>query len=73
MSEETQDKEFKQILSYYSEIQKKLRGKANRTQKALVRKAFTLALNAHKNMRRRSGEPYIIHPLEVAIDRKSVV
>ena len=66
MSEETQDKEFKQILSYYSEIQKKLRGKANRTQKAFVRKAFTLALNAHKDMRRRSGEPYIIHPLEVA-------
>ena len=66
MSEETQDKEFKQILSYYSEIQKKLRGRANRTQKALVRKAFTLALNAHKDMRRRSGEPYIIHPLEVA-------
>ena len=67
MSEETQDKEFKLILSYYSEIQKKLRNKANRSQKALVRKAFTLAMNAHKDMRRRSGEPYIIHPLEVAL------
>ena len=32
----------------------------------LVEKAFRLADEAHKNMRRRSGEPYIIHPLEVA-------
>ena len=61
------DKEFKQILSYYSEIQRKLRGRATRVQKSLVRKAFGLALNAHKDMRRRSGESYIIHPLQVAI------
>lgn len=31
-----------------------------------VRKAFDFANNAHKNVRRRSGEPYIIHPVEVA-------
>jgi len=61
------DKEFKQILSYYAEIQRKLRGKSTRGQKVLVRKAFNLALNAHKNMRRRSGEPYILHPIQVAI------
>ena len=61
------DKEFKQLLSYYSEIQRKLRGRATREQKVLVRKAFNLALNAHKDMRRRSGEPYIIHPVQVAI------
>ncbi len=67
MNSEVPDKEFKQILFYYSEIQKKLRGRATREQKVLVRKAFNLALNAHKNMRRRSGEPYIIHPLQVAI------
>ena len=34
--------------------------------KELVRKAFDLACVAHKGMRRRSGEPYIIHPIEVA-------
>lgn len=34
--------------------------------KALVRKAFDLANEAHKEMRRKSGEPYIIHPIEVA-------
>lgn len=32
-----------------------------------IRKAFTFALEAHKDMRRRSGEPYIFHPLEVAL------
>jgi GTP diphosphokinase / guanosine-3',5'-bis(diphosphate) 3'-diphosphatase len=31
-----------------------------------VREAFELAKEAHKTMRRRSGEPYIYHPLEVA-------
>lgn len=31
-----------------------------------VRKAFDFANNAHKNVRRRSGEPYILHPMEVA-------
>lgn len=33
---------------------------------AVVQKAFDFANEAHKNVRRRSGEPYIIHPIEVA-------
>lgn len=33
----------------------------------LVRKAFDLAVEAHSDMRRKSGEPYIYHPIEVAI------
>ena len=32
-----------------------------------VKRAFLLAKEAHKGARRRSGEPYIIHPIEVAI------
>src|SRR6056297_1164642 len=32
----------------------------------LITKAFNLANKAHMNMRRRSGEPYIIHPIAVA-------
>ncbi|MBW7847700.1 MAG: bifunctional (p)ppGpp synthetase/guanosine-3',5'-bis(diphosphate) 3'-pyrophosphohydrolase [Bacteroidales bacterium] len=32
----------------------------------MVRKAFTLAVEAHKDMRRKTGEPYIYHPIEVA-------
>lgn len=32
----------------------------------LMRKAFTFARDAHKNQRRKSGEPYIVHPIAVA-------
>jgi GTP pyrophosphokinase len=34
--------------------------------KELVRIAFEMAAEAHKTMRRKSGEPYILHPLAVA-------
>ncbi len=34
--------------------------------KRLIEKAFKVAYDAHKETRRRSGEPYIIHPLSVA-------
>jgi GTP diphosphokinase / guanosine-3',5'-bis(diphosphate) 3'-diphosphatase len=37
-----------------------------RTDKALIRKAFKIAYNAHKGALRMSGEPYIIHPIAVA-------
>jgi len=36
-------------------------------QRKVIRKAFDVASEAHKNVRRKSGEPYILHPLEVAI------
>ena len=32
----------------------------------MVNKAFYFAVEAHKDQRRRSGEPYIYHPIEVA-------
>ncbi|MCL4119784.1 UNVERIFIED_CONTAM: hypothetical protein GTU68_059981 [Idotea baltica] len=35
-------------------------------QKVLVRKAFKIAADAHEGTRRKSGEPYILHPLAVA-------
>lgn len=38
----------------------------NTEDKKEVKKAFYFAVEAHKNMRRRTGEPYIYHPLEVA-------
>ena len=41
----------------------RLKKKADRE---IVEKAFNLAFLAHKEMRRRSGEPYICHPLAVA-------
>jgi GTP diphosphokinase / guanosine-3',5'-bis(diphosphate) 3'-diphosphatase len=38
----------------------------NPVDKKIVRKAFKMALEAHKDMRRKTGEPYIYHPLSVA-------
>jgi guanosine-3',5'-bis(diphosphate) 3'-pyrophosphohydrolase len=37
-----------------------------RGDKKEIRKAFDMALESHKNMRRKSGEPYIYHPIAVA-------
>ncbi len=39
---------------------------ANQSELDVVQKAFDFANEAHKNVRRRSGGPYIIHPIEVA-------
>lgn len=39
---------------------------ANQEELDVVQKAFDFANEAHKNVRRRSGGPYIIHPIEVA-------
>ena len=39
---------------------------ANQKELAVVQKAFEFANEAHKNVRRRSGEPYMLHPIAVA-------
>jgi guanosine-3',5'-bis(diphosphate) 3'-pyrophosphohydrolase len=39
---------------------------SKRGDKALIRKAFKIAYNAHKGAMRLSGEPYILHPIAVA-------
>jgi GTP pyrophosphokinase len=60
------EKEKKEILKRYSAILRALGDKADKAERALIRKAFDLALDAHKDMRRKSGEPYIYHPIAVA-------
>ncbi|MFZ4413372.1 MAG: RelA/SpoT family protein [Bacteroidales bacterium] len=62
------DEEFekKEILKRYRNIFTVWRTNISKEDKKLIRKAFNLAVNAHKDMRRRTGEPYIYHPLEVA-------
>ena len=39
----------------------------------LIQKAFDFANQAHKDIRRRSGEPYMLHPIEVATIVVSVI
>lgn len=54
------------IIQKYRELLTYLYDKTNKEQRKMIKKAFTLAVNAHKDMRRKSGEPYIYHPLAVA-------
>jgi len=58
--------EKKEILKRYSALLRGLGEKVDKHDKKKIRKAFDLALNAHKDMRRKSGEPYIYHPIAVA-------
>lgn len=61
-----EEQERKEILRQYRALLRSLRHKLKRGDKELVRTAFEMAAEAHKTMRRKSGEPYILHPLAVA-------
>ncbi|MEP6681922.1 MAG: bifunctional (p)ppGpp synthetase/guanosine-3',5'-bis(diphosphate) 3'-pyrophosphohydrolase [Parafilimonas sp.] len=63
----TQEQEKKLILRQYRALLKILRPKFKKGDEELVRRAFEIAADAHKTMRRKSGEPYILHPIAVAI------
>jgi GTP pyrophosphokinase len=58
--------ENKIIVKAYGGLLKSIRRNLTKDDKLLIRQAFELSLEAHKNMRRKSGEPYILHPLAVA-------
>lgn len=61
------DMEKKELLKRYRMLLKVCKPVTDAKDKRLIRKAFNLAAEAHKGMRRRSGEPYIFHPVEVSI------
>jgi GTP pyrophosphokinase len=60
------DQEKKLILREYRALLRALKPKIKPGDKELLRHAFEMAADAHKTMRRKSGEPYILHPLAVA-------
>lgn len=60
------EQENKEIVKAYRQLLRSIRRAVTKEDKALIKSAFKLALEAHKNMRRKSGEPYIFHPLAVA-------
>jgi len=62
-SEETDNK---LILSAYRKLFRHSKSVVTSSDSKKIKKAFRISLDAHKNMRRKSGEPYIIHPISVA-------
>ena len=60
------EQEKKEILNRYKSLLRTCTDKTDKVDKKNIRKAFDIAVEAHKEMRRQSGEPYIYHPLAVA-------
>ncbi len=63
---EREETERKEILKRYKSLLRSIRHELTIEQKRAIRAAFDMALDAHKDMRRKSGEPYIYHPIAVA-------
>ena len=56
----------KLILRDYRKLLRYSQSVISKDDLVLIKKAFKISLEAHKDMRRKSGEPYILHPLAVA-------
>lgn len=60
------EKEKQDILKAYKKLLRSTKRHEAKGDLKMIRKAFDVALDAHKDMRRKSGEPYIYHPIAVA-------
>ena len=58
--------EQEHIKEAFEELLKSLRKDTSKESRQRIKEAFEFANEAHKGVRRRSGEPYIMHPLAVA-------
>ena len=58
--------ENKEIAKQYKELLRISYQTLSYEDKKLIRSAFDTAVDAHRNQRRKSGEPYILHPISVA-------
>jgi GTP pyrophosphokinase len=61
-----EEQEKKLILREYRSLLRSLKSRIKPGDRKLIRHAFEMAADAHKTMRRKSGEPYILHPIAVA-------
>lgn len=62
----TIEEENKEIASRYKDLLKGTYQTLTEDDKKLIRKAFEIAVEAHSQQRRKTGEPYIYHPIAVA-------
>jgi guanosine-3',5'-bis(diphosphate) 3'-pyrophosphohydrolase len=66
MTEIDIEQENKAIAKEYKELLRISYQTLSEDDKKLIRKAFDVAVEAHKDQRRKSGEAYIFHPIAVA-------
>lgn len=66
MTEAAIEKENKNIARQYKELLRISYRSLSEDDKKLIRLAFDIAVDAHKDQRRKSGEAYIFHPIAVA-------
>ena len=59
-------KENQLIIKAYTKLLRQSRSVTSKNDSKIIKKAFRISLEAHKDMRRKSGEPYILHPISVA-------
>ncbi len=62
----TLEEENKEIARRYKDLLKGTYKVLSKEDKTLLRKAFEIAVEAHSEQRRKTGEPYIYHPIAVA-------
>ena len=61
-----QEEDVAPIESAFQDLLACFKGKLSEVDKLLLHRAFDMALTAHATQRRKSGEPYILHPIAVA-------
>jgi len=61
------ERERQEIIKRYRNLLRACKPNTSKEDKRLIRKAFNMAVEAHKDMRRKTGEPYIYHPIAVAL------
>lgn len=66
MTQAAIEKENKEIAKQYKELLRISYQTLSKEDKKLIRSAFDVAVDAHKDQRRKSGEAYIFHPIAVA-------
>ena len=66
VSPDTPEEEIVLIQRAYRRLLRSIKVDVSRADRLDIRKAFEVAVRAHRQQRRKSGEPYILHPIEVA-------
>ncbi|MDR0295853.1 MAG: RelA/SpoT family protein [Prevotellaceae bacterium] len=64
MAEESKNREM--IAVVFAELEQIAYDRCSEEERMSIREAFNLATEAHKGVNRKSGEPYILHPIAVA-------